>query len=162
MSSTEGQDSPGSTSTRTDPSEQRLPIIIAAVAGVWIVALALGLLGPLAAITFPALTVTAIAATLVGVRRYQPRIRWPWYAFAAGFALYLIGGITRDAFNTLGDLTSHRSLVPDLVTIPGYFVIFAALIGFVRARHSDRATRITWVSTPPSPPWPPSRSRGCS
>ncbi len=112
------------------------------MAGTWIVALALGLLGPLAAITFPALTLTAIAATLIGVHRYQPRLRWPWFAFAVGFTLFLIGGVTREAFKTLGDLSANRSLIPDLVTIPGYFVILVALMGFVRARHRDRATRL--------------------
>ena len=44
----------------------------------WIFAHALGLLGPLAGATFAILAAAAASATVLGVRWYQPRVRWPW------------------------------------------------------------------------------------
>ena len=113
------------------------------VAGLlWIVAHALGLLGPLAGATFAILAIAAASATVVGVRRYQPPVRWPWYFFASGLTLFLIGGVAREGLGTLGDLTAHRSLVPDLITIPGYLLASIGLFGMVRARQTGRDREI--------------------
>ena len=108
----------------------------------WIVAHALGLLGPLASATFAILATAAAGATVVGIRRYQPRVRWPWYCFASGLTLFLIGGIAREGLGTLGDLTAHRSLIPDLITIPGYLIASIGLFGMVRARQTGRDREI--------------------
>jgi diguanylate cyclase (GGDEF) domain len=134
---------PGRSGTTTKiPTGPRLPILVAVIGGLWITAHATGLLGGFATLTFPLLTTAAIVATMVGVRRYQPRVKWPWFSLAAGFTLFLAGGIARESLNSLGDLSTHRSLIPDLITIPGYLAIFLGLVGFAGARHRDRATRI--------------------
>jgi len=135
---------------RTDPApaaaltpRASVPVLLVLVAtGAWLVAHAAGLLGPLEVLTFPLLTVAAIAAILVGVRRYQPAVAWPWYWLGAGFVLFLVGGIARTSLHTLGDLSSHRSLLPDFLTIPGYLFSFFGLFGIVRARQRGRASEI--------------------
>ena len=140
----DGESARAHTSDRADPvpRNNRLSLVVASIGSVWIIAHAFGILGDFASLTFPLLTIAAITATMTGVARYKPRVRWPWYSLAAGFTLCLVGGIARETLNSLGDLSTHRSLVPDLITIPGYLVICAGLVGFVRARHRDRATRI--------------------
>ena len=49
-----------------------------------------------------------------------------------------LGGAARQHYEVLGDLSSHRSLVPDLITLPGYLVLAAALGGFAWARRRGR------------------------
>jgi diguanylate cyclase (GGDEF)-like protein len=80
----------------------------------------------------------AVAAAVLGVVRYQPEIRWPWALIAAALVVFLAGGGAREALGTLGDLSSHRSLIPDLITIPGYVMIGLALLGIARARRQGR------------------------
>ncbi len=151
--STKGQDDPHERFPRAENRNNsdlgswasgRLPVVtvVALLEGLWITLHVSGLLGPLASLTFPLLTFGAIVATVVGVRRYQPRSSWPWYGLATGFTLFLAGAIVRTTSHSLGDLTSHRALLPDLITIPGYLAIFLGLMGFARARHRDRSTRI--------------------
>ena len=112
--------------------------MVALVGAAWIGAHAAGLLGPLAPATFVLLSLTTITATVIGVRRYRPARSWPWWAIAVASVLWLIGGAAREALGTVGDLTAHRSLVPDLVTLSGYVVFGLGLVGFVRARQRNR------------------------
>ncbi|HEY5155861.1 MAG TPA: EAL domain-containing protein, partial [Acidimicrobiales bacterium] len=41
------------------------------------------------------------------------------------------------SLGTLGDLTADRSLLPDLLTLPGYLFLAVSMIGLIRARRSD-------------------------
>src|SRR4051794_40166139 len=109
-------------SVSADSRAVRAVWIIAVLGGAWLVAHTVGWLGPLSILTFPLLTFTAVAAIVFGVRRHRPDVAWPWYWLAAGFVLFLVGGIVRVSLHTLGDLSSHRSIVPDLITIPGYIL----------------------------------------
>src|SRR5207248_9098497 len=52
--------------------------------------------------------------------------------------LFLVAGATRLEVGSLGDLSPHRSLVPDLFALPGYVVLSIALLGFARARRRGR------------------------
>ncbi len=116
--------------------------VLFAIGFACIAANAFGLLGPLSPALFPALTLAAFMATIVGVRRYDPEVRWPWYTLAFGFALFFAGGIAREATDSLGVLTVHRSLAPDLITIPGYVLVTVGLFGFAKARIRDTVARI--------------------
>ncbi len=113
---------------------------VAAVAGgVWLVLSGLGVLGDAADITIPLLTAIGVISIVLGVRAFRPQPAAPWYWIAAGLVLFIIGGITRAAYGSLGDITSTRSLVPDLITIPGYFVAAYGFFAIIRARLRDRA-----------------------
>ena len=120
----------------------RLAFIVPGVAALWIVAQAAGVLGPLADATFPLLAATTIACIFIGVRVNRPTIRWPWYLIAAGLGLFFIGGVARVGLHTLGDLSGHRSLVPDLITIPGYLLAISGFFCITRARQPDRDRQI--------------------
>ena len=116
------------------------PAITAAVAcALWVIPDALGVLGPLSNTSFAVLTITAFVATLIAVRRNEPRAKVPWVLIAVGFVFFLAGGIAREAMGTLGNLTSTRSLIPDLLTIPGYLLAGSGLLGIALARRNGLA-----------------------
>ncbi|MGZ4760230.1 MAG: hypothetical protein ACXV95_14310, partial [Acidimicrobiales bacterium] len=100
---------------------------------VWLTLHALGLLGSLSALTFVLLGVGSVAATIYGTRRWKPEPQWPWWTFCATLTLFLVGGALRSVEDTLGNLTSSRSIVPDLVTLPGYLVLAVGFMGLVHA-----------------------------
>jgi diguanylate cyclase (GGDEF)-like protein len=52
--------------------------------------------------------------------------------------VFLIGGATRQAMGTLGDLSGQRSVIPDLISLPGYLIVGVALGGFVILRRKGR------------------------
>ncbi|MGE3465180.1 MAG: putative bifunctional diguanylate cyclase/phosphodiesterase [Pseudomonadales bacterium] len=52
--------------------------------------------------------------------------------------LWFVGGLLRELYGTVGDLSSERSLVPDLFTLPGYVLSALACLGFSRARNPRR------------------------
>jgi diguanylate cyclase (GGDEF)-like protein len=128
--------------TPSDRTMTRLTWWVFGVGLVWLAVHALGVLGPLAELTFPVLAVVAIAATIVGLRVNRPSIRAPWLAIAAGMALFFVGGIARASVDNLGDITSSRELLPDLITIPGYFVAASGFFMIVRARQRGRDSEI--------------------
>src|SRR5437763_336330 len=76
--------------------------LYAATGGVWIFLHLLGLLGPLSKLTFVALTASSITACLFGMRRYRPRLRWPFLMVVVGFVLLVVGGAAREILKTLG------------------------------------------------------------
>jgi diguanylate cyclase (GGDEF)-like protein len=115
-----------------------LAVVVAAGGTTWLALYALGVLGPLAGATFPLLGTMAIAATLVGVRRYRPAPRWPWWSIGGAIVIWQLGGAARAALGTMGDLSPGRSLLPDLVSLAGYGLFGAGLGGFVRARQRER------------------------
>ena len=96
----------------------------------------LGLFGGLEPFALCALTVLALSAMVTSIRRYRPSSAWPWYAICTALALFVVGGSAAGALGTLGNLTAHRSIIPDIITIPGYLILAAGLLGFTRARSS--------------------------
>jgi diguanylate cyclase (GGDEF)-like protein len=116
----------------------RLSIGIAAFGGLWLVLHAVGWLDPEAIFTFGVFAVLAVAGTVYGLHRYKPQPRWPWVAVLGAFALYLVGGVMRVGLGTLGDLSPDRSIVPDLVILPGYAIAAAAMAGLARAGRRGR------------------------
>ena len=117
----------------------RLAAGVGIFGGVWVVLHAVGWLDPEAQVTFALFAVLAAAGTVYGVRTYRPQPQWPWVAVLGAFALFLVGGLLRVALGTLGDLSSERSIVPDVIILPGYAIIAAALAGLARAGRKGRA-----------------------
>ncbi len=90
---------------------------------------AFGALEPAALTLIAVATLTALVAS-VWVRR--PSRIWPWAAIALALALFMAAGAMRSMLGTLGDLTETRSLVPDLIALPGYLLLALGLLGFWR------------------------------
>lgn len=89
-----------------------------------------------------AVGVAALAATVWGPRVHHPAKAWPFVSIAAALLLFLVGGGLRVSLGTLGDLSTDRSLVPDIVSLPGYVLLGAGLWGFVRARRVGSAADV--------------------
>jgi len=101
-------------------------------------AAASGLLGAAEPDAVMVLGLMTVAAVFVGLRRNRPLLRWPWLGIAGALMLFLVAGVTRADLHTLGNLTVTRSLVPDLVDLPGYLLLAAGFLGFIYARAKER------------------------
>ncbi len=97
----------------------------------------LGLFGR-SGMIYPLLVLSCFAATVFAIRTYRPSVRWPFVCFAAAVGLFFVGGATREMWNTLGDISARRSLVPDVITIPGYALLAVGMFGLSRARRGGR------------------------
>ena len=128
--------------TRSDPTMTRVTWCVFVVGSVWLLAHAVGLLGPLSVLTYPLLSLGSVVAIIVGVRVNRPTVRRPWILLTGGMFLFFVGGVTRTAMGTLGVITSQRSIVPDLITIPGYFLAAAGFFAIVHARQRGRDSEI--------------------
>lgn len=116
-------------------SGARVTYLVMGVGAACVLALALGLLGPLTDEAFLILGAGAVAATVVGLRRNRPAARWPWVIIAAALIVFLVGGGVREAFGSLGDLSADRSPVPDLITLSGYVIIGIGILGLAHVRR---------------------------
>ena len=114
----------------------------AAIGGLWAGADAFGLLGPLESLTFVLLGVATIAATVVGVRRYRPGLRWPWVLMCSALVVFVVGGAARMDLHTLGNTSASRSLIPDAITLPGYLLLAIGLSGLARVRGRGRSDEL--------------------
>jgi diguanylate cyclase (GGDEF)-like protein len=105
---------------------------------VCVFALALGVLGPFTDDAFLIFGAGAVVAAVVGLRRHRPDVRWPWMLIASALVVFVVGGGVRQAFGSLGDLSSERSAVPDLITLPGYAITGIGVLGlaYVRRRRT--------------------------
>lgn len=112
------------------------------VAAVWAVLIALALVGATNGIAFGLAAAGTISAFLFGIYRYRPARRAPWWMALSAFTLFVVGGVARDDLHTLGNLTVHRSLIPDLIVLPGYALLGAALIIIIRARTGSTRHRL--------------------
>jgi diguanylate cyclase (GGDEF)-like protein len=108
----------------------------------WLFLDMLNVLGPLESSALFVLTAATLGVIVLSVRRYRPSSRWPWYAIVASLAIFFVGGGLATELHTLGNLTIHRSLLPDLITLPGYGVLSAGLFGFSRARSRDHRRNV--------------------
>jgi len=76
-------------------SGARVTYVVMGAGAICVLALAFGLLGPVADEAFLILGAGAVAATLVGLRRNRPAVRWPWVTIAAALIVFLVGGGVR-------------------------------------------------------------------
>ncbi len=81
----------------------------------------------------------------VGIRRNRPSHQWHWWAFILATLLWSLAGVTRDYVDATGDLTSSRSLLPDVFAIPAYAVVAVALTGLLRSRRTGYRDRNAWL-----------------
>ncbi len=77
----------------------------------------------------------AILASIKGILSLPRSARGPWLLVAASLILMLVGAALREHYNTLGDVSTQRSLIPDLAAGPGYLLLVAAMAGIVRDRR---------------------------
>ena len=100
--------------------------------------------GVLGGFTYPLVIVGAMLCAFIGLRRHRPRVRWPWWALVLTALLWAVAGVAREVTGATGDLTSKRSLLPDLFALPGYALFGLALYGLLRARRApgDRGARL--------------------
>ena len=119
------------TTSRVD--SDRTTWISAGVFSTVITAHALGVLG---STTYPIVIIGGIVCACIGLRLHRPSVRWPWWAMVVTGLLWTVAGIAREVTGATGDLTTNRSLVPDLFALPGYVLFGAALYGLLRARRA--------------------------
>ena len=109
----------------------------AAVAAVWLALAILDLWAPAVWVAIGVSAVGSSAVVAIAIRRRAPAIAWPWWCIFAAFVLFLAGNVIRQG-EQLSSEINGGSLVPDAVIIPGYFLLLAGLVGFVRAREHAR------------------------
>ncbi|HUY07159.1 MAG TPA: EAL domain-containing protein [Acidimicrobiales bacterium] len=84
-------------------------------------------------------SVAALSAALFGMKKYRPKPAWPWAMVVVALSLFVVEGVLRVRFNTLGNLTVHRNLDPDFLSLIGYALLMVALYGFLISRpHAKR------------------------
>ncbi len=107
-------------------------------------AAAAGLFGPYESAAIFGIASATLTALVVSTWVRKPSRVWPWACIAASFALFLAGGVVRAYLQTVGDLTTSRSIIPDLIVLPGYALLGAGLLGFWRrgARGSLRRSSV--------------------
>ena len=116
-------------------------MVSASAFAVFIAAHAAGVLG---GVSFPLVVAAAIMCGCVGLRRHRPKLLWPWLALLMSAVLWGFAGVVREATGATGNLTTSRSLLPDLFAIPGYALFGLALYGMLRARRApgDHGARL--------------------
>jgi len=134
-------------SQRSDTPSEGLGVFVITrrhlvVGAIWTALIALALIGPTGGVAFGFAAAGTIGAIVFGIHRYRPARRAPWWMALGAFTLFVIGGVARDDLHTLGVLTVHRSLIPDLIVLPGYALLGAALIGIIRARTGSMSHRL--------------------
>ena len=79
-----------------------------------------------------------LVALVASVWYRRPSSIWPWAAIAVALGMFLAAGVLRGQVQTMGDLTASRSLLPDLLALPGYALLALGLLGFARRGIRDR------------------------
>jgi diguanylate cyclase (GGDEF)-like protein len=107
-------------------------------------AAAAGLFGPYESAAIFGIAIATLTALVVSTWVRKPSHLWPWACIAASFMLFLAGGVVRAYLQTVGDLTTSRSIIPDLIILPAYALLGAGLLGFWRrgARGSLRRSSV--------------------
>jgi len=113
-------------------------VVFVASLGVSVVGLhALGAFGPFSNAALAVLGIFALTIAVLGIRRWRPTPAWPWWLQVVALGLFLVGGLARASLGTLGDLTPGRSLLPDLLTLPGYAFLAVSMAALIRARRAS-------------------------
>jgi diguanylate cyclase (GGDEF)-like protein len=124
--------------TRVPVLGTRPSTVFALVGALLVVLGGTGALGGLSTSTFSVVGTATIAAFVVGIRRNRPALGWGWIIICVALVLFVAGGAAREALHTLGNLTSSRSLVPDLITLPGYVLLAVGATAMASSGHNRR------------------------
>ena len=110
-----------------------------AISAALIAVYAAGIGGPA---LYAAIILLGIGGGVVGTRRHQERMTWPWWCLAAAATLWIGSGVVALLTASTGDLSTDRSILADLFAMPGYVCFAATLHGLARARgvSGDRDT----------------------
>jgi diguanylate cyclase (GGDEF)-like protein len=92
-------------------------------------------LGQLSSTALTLVSLLTIGAMVVGIRRLPRSTRLPWILNLSAIVLFLIGAGLRDAYQTLGDISARRSLIPDVPSAPAYLLLAVGLMLAVRLRR---------------------------
>src|SRR6266545_1523782 len=111
------------------------------VAGGAVVAFAYLLLPRFAVLPDGAVSASAVACLVLGVRRYRPEQLLPWYLLLAGQVLYLLADLTFYTLHLVVGSQAYPS-VADVLYLAHYPFVVAGVLALVRSRTpgSDRVS----------------------
>jgi diguanylate cyclase (GGDEF)-like protein len=101
------------------------------VYGLAIIAVASGIAGES---TASAMLVSSVVVVSVGVRLNRPTLAWPIWGFVLAGVFWALAAVAREATDSIGDLSADRSMLPDLLALPGYGAYAVALSAMIRVR----------------------------
>jgi diguanylate cyclase (GGDEF)-like protein len=107
----------------------QVALVLGAVSGVF------GALEPTAILLASCLT---IGGAVYSIRRYRPTHVWTYWTVTVALFVFVVAALARVSLATTGNLSASRSLIPDLISLPGYVVLATGLLGFCFARSSSR------------------------
>jgi len=110
----------------------QLALVLGAVSG------AFGSFEPIAILLVGSM---ALGGMVYSIRRYRPAHVWTWWTIAGALFVFMVGAMARASLHTTGNLTATRSLIPDLISLPGYVVLATGFLGFSFARSSSAQER---------------------
>ena len=93
---------------------------------------AVGLLGPYEPVALFLIGLSTVIALAASAFVRRPSHLWPWLVIAGALTLFMVSSATRADLQTLGNLSSSRPLLPDLLALPAYALLAAGLLGFSR------------------------------
>jgi diguanylate cyclase (GGDEF)-like protein len=96
------------------------------------------LLGDLSETAMGLLTVGAVSLSCYGVVRNRPARPGPWLLFIPSGLLFAAGAIVREAVDSTGDLSSNRSVVPEVFSLPGYVCLIVSLLWLLKLRAEQQ------------------------
>jgi diguanylate cyclase (GGDEF)-like protein len=129
-----GRDQPLRTSTPDGGCGGLSPKIAWIVVAVYSVAIAVVAAGLAASWLYTVTAAVTVFVFAAGVWLNRPRLVWPLWAIVASGIFWALAAIARETTGSTGDLTNSRSLLPDLIALPGYLAYGAGLVALIRAR----------------------------
>ncbi|GIF76339.1 EAL domain-containing protein [Asanoa siamensis] len=86
-------------------------------------------------VVFAVVGAGAAAALVTGAQWHRARPRWPWFLLGAASLFFVVGAIMRP---WASEQSGTAQLTADAFTVPGYVLMFAALVGFLTVKHGPK------------------------
>jgi diguanylate cyclase (GGDEF)-like protein/PAS domain S-box-containing protein len=87
---------------------------------------------------FNAIGFSASIAIVLGVRRYRPETRWPWYLIATGQALFVAGDVLAYNYKSFFGKALPFPSIADPLYLAVYPITIAGLLLLIRRRNPGR------------------------